>query len=153
MQNPLVCKERMTADDKSLFCTLGSVTLLLASQRSERLEMPASLCVLVCLCAKAVYTTSDCMHVMFWQDVMRTHMFKTPVQYVKTLRAGCWKWITTTKLWCKRYTMQPVVGALALLNLYLLWPSIYLLTKTLSLSSLLSLFCSTLFFFLCAFYI
>lgn len=30
MQNPLVCKERMTADDKSVFCTLGSVMLLLS---------------------------------------------------------------------------------------------------------------------------
>lgn len=45
MQNPLDCKERMTADDRSLFCTLGSVTLPLASQRSECLEMPASVCV------------------------------------------------------------------------------------------------------------
>lgn len=33
------------------------------------------LCVYLCVCecTKAVYTTSDCVHIIFWQDLMRTH--------------------------------------------------------------------------------
>lgn len=65
----------MTADDRSLFFTLGSVTLLLASQRSERLEMPASLC--VCVQKQHILQVNNCvctMHVLFWRDVMRTHV-------------------------------------------------------------------------------
>lgn len=77
----------MTADDRSLFCTLGSVTLPLASQRSERLQMLPSLCASVCVQKKKqqVAQARVCMHVMLWQHLMRTHMFKTPAWRVRVL--------------------------------------------------------------------
>lgn len=134
----------MTADDRSLFCTLGSVTLPLASQRSvlpwnaDFSACSFRACVCVCVSLQKRYAcTSEwlCVH---WQDLMRRHMLENS-------SVGAWESFgnmkgSLRKLWCERCTMQPAVGALALLHLELLWPSIYLpaKNKTLTLSSFMS---------------
>jgi len=73
MQNPLVYEERMTADDKSLFLSLGSVTLLLCLTE-ERTPWNAifSVCICVCLCKSSIYhwmtvNASNVLRPTFWK--------------------------------------------------------------------------------------
>ena len=112
----------------------GLSRCLLPHRGASRLEIPTSLCaasacVCVCVCEslqKQYACTSEwlCVH---WQDLMRRHMFKNSSVVRESLLENMKG--SLGKLWCERCTMQPVVGALALLYLELLWPSIYLPAK------------------------
>lgn len=75
MQNPLVCEERMTVDDKSLFCMLGSVTLLFFF-REERMpwNFSFSVCISVSMSEQKQYWMAVYAHSVLARCNENTHV-------------------------------------------------------------------------------